>query len=177
MRCAVAVAPVRAAPDEAAEQVTQALLGEPLQVERHVGSWALITDPRRHVKVQAGMGVSAASLVTGWCGDLIYGPIGLVAPLGLLAAVHLVNLVWNRPETEQTADTVPEPVYSDPVPTDAETVPDDGVDRVSDLRAHAAELGRMPGRDAIKARYGVGSATANRLRAAAEKPDLRVARG
>ena len=32
-------------------------------------------------------------------------------------------------------------------------------------------------RDAIKARYGVGSATANRLRAAAEKPDLRVARG
>jgi len=42
MRCAVAVAPVRAGPDEAAEQVTQALHGEPLQVEERRDGWVRV---------------------------------------------------------------------------------------------------------------------------------------
>jgi cell wall-associated NlpC family hydrolase len=42
MKCGVPVAPLRRAPDAAAEQVTQALLGEPLrQVERR-GEWARV---------------------------------------------------------------------------------------------------------------------------------------
>ncbi len=40
--CAVEVAPVRAEPDDAAEQVTQALAGEPLAVEDAAGGWARI---------------------------------------------------------------------------------------------------------------------------------------
>jgi gamma-D-glutamyl-L-lysine dipeptidyl-peptidase len=40
--CAADVAPVRAEPDDAAEQVTQALGGEPLAVEELDGDWARI---------------------------------------------------------------------------------------------------------------------------------------
>ena len=42
MRCGVDVAPVRAEPDESAEQVTQALRGEPLFVEERAGGWARV---------------------------------------------------------------------------------------------------------------------------------------
>ena len=42
MRCRVDVAPLRAEPDDDAEQVTQALRGEPLRVEEHRGSWARV---------------------------------------------------------------------------------------------------------------------------------------
>jgi gamma-D-glutamyl-L-lysine dipeptidyl-peptidase len=42
MRCAVAVAPVRAQPDDDAEQVTQALRGEPLEVDEQRGEWARV---------------------------------------------------------------------------------------------------------------------------------------
>jgi gamma-D-glutamyl-L-lysine dipeptidyl-peptidase len=42
MRCAVAVAPIRRHPDDAAEQVTQALLGEALRVEERHGDWARV---------------------------------------------------------------------------------------------------------------------------------------
>ena len=40
--CAVEVAPVRAEPDDAAEQVTQALRGEPLAVDERRGGWARV---------------------------------------------------------------------------------------------------------------------------------------
>jgi cell wall-associated NlpC family hydrolase len=40
--CSVDVAPVRAEPDDAAEQVTQALAGEPLAVQDTRGAWARI---------------------------------------------------------------------------------------------------------------------------------------
>jgi gamma-D-glutamyl-L-lysine dipeptidyl-peptidase len=40
--CSVDVAPVRAKPDDASEQVTQALRGEPLTVEEANGDWARI---------------------------------------------------------------------------------------------------------------------------------------
>jgi cell wall-associated NlpC family hydrolase len=42
MRCAVDVAPVRAEPDDHAEQVTQALLGEPLEVDEQRGGWTRV---------------------------------------------------------------------------------------------------------------------------------------
>jgi cell wall-associated NlpC family hydrolase len=42
MRCAVDVAPVRAEPEEAAEQVTQALRGEPLTVVERRGGWVRV---------------------------------------------------------------------------------------------------------------------------------------
>jgi hypothetical protein len=41
-RCSVEVAPIRAAPDDAAEQVTQVLRGEPLTVEEVRGSWVRV---------------------------------------------------------------------------------------------------------------------------------------
>jgi cell wall-associated NlpC family hydrolase len=41
--CAVAVAPVRAEPSASAEQVTQALRGEPLEVHRRSEGWARVT--------------------------------------------------------------------------------------------------------------------------------------
>lgn len=61
-----------------------------LEVINVAGTWTWLTDTRRHVRIEAGIGVGAASLVTGWCGLLTYGPIGAVAPAGLLFAVHLV---------------------------------------------------------------------------------------
>lgn len=42
MRCAVPVLPLRSEPDDAAEQVTQALLHEPLTVEERRPGWALV---------------------------------------------------------------------------------------------------------------------------------------
>jgi hypothetical protein len=42
MKCAVVVAPVRAAPAQAAEQVTQALLDEPLSIEEQRDGWARV---------------------------------------------------------------------------------------------------------------------------------------
>jgi cell wall-associated NlpC family hydrolase len=42
VRCAVAVAPLRRDPDDAAEQVTQVLLGEPLFVAERQGEWAFV---------------------------------------------------------------------------------------------------------------------------------------
>lgn len=42
MRCAVDVAPVRAEPDDAAEQVTQLLRGEPVRCELSSAGWARI---------------------------------------------------------------------------------------------------------------------------------------
>jgi len=42
MRCAVDVAPLRAEPDDASEQVTQVLLGEPVRVEERRAGWARV---------------------------------------------------------------------------------------------------------------------------------------
>jgi len=42
MRCAVDVAPLRAEPSDDSEQVTQALLGEPLRVENRRDGWARV---------------------------------------------------------------------------------------------------------------------------------------
>lgn len=66
MRCAVPVAPLRAGPRDDAEQVTQALAGEPLQVERTEEGWAFVRtayDYPGWVRVEAleeGEGVLAA---------------------------------------------------------------------------------------------------------------------
>jgi len=40
--CRIEVAPIHAEPDPGSEQVTQALLGEPLTVEAQRGGWALV---------------------------------------------------------------------------------------------------------------------------------------
>ncbi|MEY2430407.1 MAG: gamma-D-glutamyl-L-lysine dipeptidyl-peptidase, partial [Acidimicrobiaceae bacterium] len=42
MRCGVELAALRAEPDDAAEQVTQALRGEPLRVEERRDGWARV---------------------------------------------------------------------------------------------------------------------------------------
>jgi len=42
MRCAIDVAPVRAEPEDEAEQVTQLLRGEPLEVDERRGDWARV---------------------------------------------------------------------------------------------------------------------------------------
>ena len=42
MRCGVEVAPLRAEPRDDAEQVTQALRGEPLEVEERRDGWARV---------------------------------------------------------------------------------------------------------------------------------------
>jgi len=43
VRCALEVAPIRSAPRDDAEQVTQALRGEPLEVGRREGGWVEVT--------------------------------------------------------------------------------------------------------------------------------------
>ena len=69
MKCAVAVAPIRAEPDDTAEQVTQALLGEPLLVEEERDGWARVRtsydypgwlrlDGRSFVCLGAGQGIA-----------------------------------------------------------------------------------------------------------------------
>lgn len=65
-----------------------------LEVVNVAGTWTWITDQRRHVRLEAAVGVGLASTVTGVCGALTYGALGLVAPAGLLAAVHLVSRMW-----------------------------------------------------------------------------------
>jgi cell wall-associated NlpC family hydrolase len=42
VRCAVEIAPVRAEPDDGSEQVTQALRGEPLELEERRDGWARV---------------------------------------------------------------------------------------------------------------------------------------
>jgi cell wall-associated NlpC family hydrolase len=42
VRCAVEIAPLRAEPDDGSEQVTQALLGEPLELEERRDGWARV---------------------------------------------------------------------------------------------------------------------------------------
>jgi gamma-D-glutamyl-L-lysine dipeptidyl-peptidase len=42
VRCAIDIAPVRSAPDDGAEQVTQALRGEPLEVEERRDDWVRV---------------------------------------------------------------------------------------------------------------------------------------
>lgn len=60
-----------------------------LEVINVAGTWTWLTDTRAHVRWEAFGGVGVASIVTGACGALTYGLIGLVAPAGLLFAVHL----------------------------------------------------------------------------------------
>ncbi|HEX4518046.1 MAG TPA: SH3 domain-containing C40 family peptidase [Gaiellaceae bacterium] len=48
MRCAVAIAAVRELPEEGAQQVTQALLHEPLEVDEHRGGWVRILTAYRY---------------------------------------------------------------------------------------------------------------------------------
>jgi hypothetical protein len=51
-----------------------------LEVVNVVGSWAVITDTRTHVRVESLIGVTTASTVTGICGVSTYGGLGVVAP-------------------------------------------------------------------------------------------------
>jgi cell wall-associated NlpC family hydrolase len=68
MRCAVAVAPLRAEPRDDAEQVTQALLGEPLVVVETQGGWARVVTAYdypgwvRDALLEEGEGVVPADL-------------------------------------------------------------------------------------------------------------------
>jgi hypothetical protein len=50
-------------------------------------------------------------------------------------------------------------------------------ERLADLRAWIADFGRRPGGGAVKARYGIGSSSANWLREQAAKPQLTLAHG
>jgi hypothetical protein len=95
--CAVEVAPVRARPEDAAEQVTQALLGEPLTVVERRGEWARV----RTAYDYPGWTVAAA-----------------LAP----DADGLVHMAWRRlgclvprdADQQQAAGvSVSEPVYGD----------------------------------------------------------------
>lgn len=95
-----------------------------LEVINVSGTWVWLTDTRRHVRLEAGVGVGVASLVTGLCGFLSFGPIGAVAPAGLLFAVHLVFRL-NQPGQQ---DTVPSRVIAriPIVPASRPAVPDGG---------------------------------------------------
>ena len=60
--CAAEVAPVRGEPDEGAEQVTQALAGEPLAVEPAQDGWARGFAPRTATRAGSVRTRSVASL-------------------------------------------------------------------------------------------------------------------
>lgn len=106
------------------EPVPLALVGL-LEVVNVAGTWTWLSDERGHVRGEAALGVALASLVTGLCGALTYGALGLVAPAGLLAAVHLVSRqLAPAPVAEPVPVTADD--GSDPGPSAVEAVPGPG---------------------------------------------------
>lgn len=150
-----------------------------LEVINTVGAWSWITDARTRVRVESAIGVCAASAVTGTFGALTYGPTGIVAALGLLAAVHLVSRMWTSPvhTAAPTAGTAPRPLGAVPVcltPPPARPVAPSGDDDDDDpettdeaitewVAAHQAAHGRAPGRDLVKRQWSVGTKRAERV--------------
>lgn len=158
-----------------------------LEVVNVVGTWSWITDPRTHVRVESAVAVLAASTVTGWCGALTYGPIGLVAPLGLLAAVHGVSRMWASPAhsttgqsptvaSDTTARAVQSPAADEEAastsltgtPTPRRPAPARGAQEGDeDIVAALVTRPDLPGRDAVKAEFRCGTKRAERLLAQA----------
>lgn len=89
-------------------QVPLALVGL-LEVVNIAGTWTWITDGRTRVRVEAAVGVAAASSVTAVCGALTYGALGVAAPVGLLVAVHLVSRMWSTPAPPPAVPVIAEP--------------------------------------------------------------------
>jgi hypothetical protein len=72
-----------------------------LEVVNVVGTWTWLVDPDTRIQWEAAIGVGASSLVTGICGVISYGLIGLVAPAGVLFTVHLVGRLTHRKRPAQ----------------------------------------------------------------------------
>lgn len=203
-----------------------------LEVVNVAGTWTWMTDRRTRVQVEAALGVGAASVVTGICGVLSYGPIGVVPAAGVLFTVHLVGRlarqpeaaapvapgafvplhrhaatpvqppapVWGPPTAEDREPVLaphdPPPVQLDPPPegdegadTDEIAVqppasasggqggdpapasprlasPDEGAgdqEVLAWIADRALELGRRPGRDAVRKEFPIGAKRATRL--------------
>jgi len=105
-----------------------------LEVVNVVGTWTWLVDPETRIQWEAAIGVGAASLVTAVCGVLSYGPIGLVAPAGVLFTVHLVSRLTHRkksideakPEQSTVVDEsvdAPGPAAESIEPVDPPTAP------------------------------------------------------
>lgn len=137
MRCGAEVAPVRAAPSDDAEQVTQALRGEPLEVAETRGGWARVTTAYgyegwlREEAVCAGDPVSMARSFLGspyeW-GGLSAGGLdcsGLVHLAYRLCGRFVPRDSWQQ---EEAAEPVEEPAAR---PGDIVTYGHDRADHVA----------------------------------------------
>lgn len=166
-----------------------------LEVVNTLGTWVWLSDPRPHARWQAGALVGCASLVTAWCGALTYGPVGLVGPFFVLAGVHLASLAATTPTTGADPVTTPA-AHPDPVVTPTpdpgspdesnegpeeengagEDAPDDAPGRPvmtdDDILAALRSRPTLPGRDAVRNEFRVGTKRAERVLADARRPAL-----
>ncbi|MCD2193555.1 hypothetical protein LQ327_09180 [Actinomycetospora endophytica] len=94
-----------------------------LEVTNVLGTWVLLTDTRRHACVEAGVFVAGASLVTGWCGVLTYGLIGLVGPVFVLGGVELARLASTSGTPTPAQGAEGEPPQADAPALITETAP------------------------------------------------------
>lgn len=120
-----------------------------LEVVNIAGTWTWMSDRRGHVQWEAGIGVLFASTVTGACGLLSYGLIGIVPALGVLFTVHLTGRLTHA---KQPAAKPLEGGATGP-DTESPKVPDPAT--VTVVPAAAAELSTA-GDEAVN---GVPSAT------------------
>lgn len=150
-----------------------------LEVTNVLGTWVLLTDSRRHACVEAGVFVGAASLVTGWCGVLTYGPIGLVGPAFVLAGVELARLGATSPTPRPIVEpkTVLDagvPVHPDdrtpdepgqaPTTTPTEEAPERAPSPSDeDIVAQLLTRDPTPGRDAVCTEFRCGKTKAERV--------------
>jgi hypothetical protein len=156
-----------------------------LEVINVAGTWVWLTDTRRHVRLEAAVGVGVASLGTGACGFLTYGLIGAVAPAGLLFAVHLTFRLNQRPavlpRVVQRVRIVPAPVPAQDDQRDedgtqdapdTEPVPLSSVPTAEDedvITALVARDGRVPGIGTIAREHSIGKDKAARCKREAER--------
>ena len=160
MRCAVAVAPIRAEPRDDAEQVTQALAAEPVSVERVEGDWSQVRTAYdypgwiRSGELEEGAGELAVD-AEGTPVDVARGYLGAPYLWGgmTMAGIDcsgLVHMAYRRlgrlvPRDSHQQEAAGEPV-EDPRPGDLVTYGGERADHVAFWRGNGRSL-HSTGRD------------------------------
>jgi len=126
VRCAVPVAPLRAEPREDAEQVTQALAGEPLRVEEQRDGWAQVRtlyDYRGWVSAEA-LERAEGALPAPWTDDPVEAARSLLASPYVWGGMTragidcsgLVHMAWRATGVLVPRDAWQQEAAASPVP-------------------------------------------------------------